>query len=80
MSAASEAGERALDHKDHSTIVGIAGIEGIEVIDGGDTVAVRLRGADEREITLLMPQQVASDLQANLNDGLQEAQDQRRAR
>ncbi|MEA1834739.1 hypothetical protein U8607_21835 [Methylobacterium durans] len=69
-----------MDCKDRITIVGIARVEGVEVIDGGDTVAIRLRAADEREITLLVPQRVAADLQANLNVGLQEAQDRRRAR
>ncbi|GEP06616.1 hypothetical protein [Methylobacterium oxalidis] len=69
-----------MDNKDRITIVGIARLEGIEVIDGGDTLGVRLRGANEREITLLVPQQVAADLQANLNVSLQEAQDRRRAR
>ncbi|MER2269849.1 hypothetical protein [Methylobacterium oxalidis] len=69
-----------MDREDRITIVGIARLEGVEVIDGGDTVAVRLRAADDREITLLVPQQVAADLKANLSVGLQEAQDRRRAR
>ncbi|MER2269795.1 hypothetical protein [Methylobacterium oxalidis] len=69
-----------MDRKDHITIVGIARLEGVEVIDGGDTVALRLKGADEREITLLVPQQVAVDLRANLDVALQEAQDRRRTR
>ena len=73
------AGERALD-RDRTTIVGIASLDGVEVIDGGDTIALRLRGADEREITLLVPQQVAAALRDNLSVSLEEAQDRRRAR
>ncbi|MDR7040628.1 hypothetical protein J2X36_005411 [Methylobacterium sp. BE186] len=69
-----------MDHTDRITVVGIAQLAGVEVIDGGDTVAVRLRAADDREITLLVPQQIAADLHANLGVGLQEAQDRRRAR
>jgi len=66
--------------RDRTTIVGIASLDGVEVIDGGDTIALRLRGADEREITLLVPQRVAADLRENLSVGLEEAQDRRRAK
>lgn len=40
----------------------------VGVIDGGDTVAVRLEGADSGEIVLLLPRTLARDLGPRLAD------------
>ncbi len=58
-------------------VLGIIGLVGTEVIDGGDTVAVRLKQADGREIALLVPRKVAGDLLGELIGRLAEDQGRR---
>lgn len=55
-------------------VLGIAAVNAVDVIDNGGTIAMRLVGSDGREIALLIPQQVAADLQAQFTAEVQAAQ------
>lgn len=55
-------------------VFGVTKVAAVDVIDNGGTVAARLVGSDGQEIALLIPQQVAADLQAHLSNELQAAQ------
>lgn len=43
-------------------VVAARSLGGVALIDGGDTVAVRLHGADAGEIVLLLPRCLAREL------------------
>lgn len=55
-------------------VFGVTKVAAVDVIDNGGTVAARLVGSNGREIALLIPQQVAADLQAHLTNELRAAQ------
>lgn len=44
--------------------VAVRGLLGVKLIDGGDTVDVRLRVADGRVLAVLIPRKVFTELQA----------------
>ena len=47
-------------------VLSAAGLERVELIDSGRTVAVRLRAACGKEIALLLPRRVASEVERGL--------------
>ena len=47
-------------------VLSLAKFVGIEAIDGGDTIVVRFKAPDGREVALLVPQRAITDLQASL--------------
>lgn len=55
-------------------VFGVTKIAAVDVIDNGGTVAARLVGSGGQEIALLIPQQIAADLQAYLSNERQAAQ------
>jgi hypothetical protein len=63
---------------DHPLVLSVATLIGIEMIDGGDTAAMRFRGADGEEVGMLIPRKTASLILAELSDAL--AQPHRRDR
>ena len=61
-------------------VLSVAEFTRVEVMDGGDTLAVRFKAPDGREIALLVPQMAAENLQAQVADGLEIARERRSAR
>lgn len=62
-----------MEEKDELNVIGITQLEDIGVIDGGDTLTVRLRMADGRETALLVPWRVAESLWSGVAFGLEQA-------
>ena len=62
-----------MEEKDELHVIGITQLEDIGVIDGGDTLTVRLRMADGRETALLVPWRVAESLWSGVAVGLEQA-------
>ena len=61
-------------------VLSVAEFTRVEVMDGGDTLAVRFKAPDGREIALLVPQRAATNLQAQITDGIEVARERRLAR
>lgn len=51
-----------MDEGSRPFVVAARSLGDVALIDGGDTVAVRLRGADAGEIVLLLPRRLAREL------------------
>ncbi|MGT2478895.1 hypothetical protein ACU4GR_08430 (plasmid) [Methylobacterium oryzae CBMB20] len=51
-------------------MLGAAGVRSVEIVDGGDTLAVRLRAPDDSEFCVLLPIGVVGDLLFQLADVL----------
>lgn len=51
-------------------VLGAAGMRSVEIVDGGDTLAVRLRAPDDSEFCVLLPIGVVGDLLFQLADVL----------
>ena len=49
-------------------VLSVSAFVGIEPIDGGDTLIVRFKAPDGREIALLVPKPAVADLRAALVD------------
>lgn len=47
-------------------VLSVAAFTCLETIDGGDTIVVRFKAPDGREIALLVPQTVMADLKGRL--------------
>ena len=61
-------------------VLSVTQFTSVEVMDSGDTLAVRFKAPDGREIALLVPQQAAADLHAQIIVELEVAQVRRSAR
>lgn len=51
-------------------VLGAAGVRSVEIVDGGDTLAVRLPTPDDSEFCVLLPIGVVGDLLFQLADVL----------
>lgn len=51
-------------------VLAATGVRSVEVIDGGDTLAVRLCASDGSDTCLLLPMGAVGDLLSHLADGL----------
>ncbi len=69
-----------MNEEDQLHVVGVTQLEGIGFIDGGDTLTIRLRQADGREIALLVPWRVAEGLWNEVAVGLGQARESRARR
>jgi hypothetical protein len=61
-------------------VLSVAKFTSVETMDGGDTLAVRFKALDGREIALLVPQQGIADLQAQITESVRIARQRRSAR
>lgn len=61
-------------------VLSIAEATGVQVMDGGDTLALRFKAPDGREIALVIPQKAVATLQAFIADGLEAALEHRSTR
>lgn len=52
----------------------------LRVLDGGDTIAICFEAPDGRELALLVPYRVVSDLKSSIDETLYSASEQRAAR
>ena len=61
-------------------VLSVAEATSVHAMDGGDTLALRFKAPNGREITLVVPQKAAANLQAHISDGLEAALEQRSTR
>ena len=69
-----------MPEKARPVVLSVAKFTSVEAMDGGDTLAMRFKAPDGREIALLVPQRAVADLQAQITDELEVAQKRRSAR
>lgn len=58
-------------------VLGAAGVRSVEIIDGGDTLAVRMRSPDDSEFCVLLPIGVVGDLLFQIADVVSRSHDSR---
>lgn len=56
-------------------VLGAAGVRSVVIIDGGSTLAVRLRSPDDNEFCVLLPIAVVGDLLFQLADVMRLSRD-----
>jgi hypothetical protein len=54
----------------HPVVLSVASFIGVQTMDSGDTLALRFRAPDDRELVILVPRQVAATLQPQVSEML----------
>jgi hypothetical protein len=54
----------------HPVVLSVARFIGVQTMDSGDTLAMRFRAPDDRELVILVPRHVAAALQPQVSEVL----------
>jgi hypothetical protein len=49
-----------MTENNHPVVLSVASFIGVQTMDSGDTLAMRFRAPDDRELVILVPRQVAA--------------------
>jgi uncharacterized BrkB/YihY/UPF0761 family membrane protein len=59
-----------MTENNHPVVLSVASFIGVQTMDSGDTLAMRFRAPDDRELVILVPRQVAAALQPQVSEVL----------
>jgi hypothetical protein len=59
-----------MTENDPPLVLSVASFIGVQAMDSGDTLAMRFRAPDDRELVILVPRQAAAALQPQVSEVL----------